>query len=123
MLLTTSEFEKKIKMWIPYSEAPQPFNMSPYTDKPFDCGCGETHLYNNIDTPPFMDGGMYKMCIMVKECKYLNAVKVRGIFNTKKMELLFSCKFEEEKERFGFNLDYPRIDEQIKRWIKERWNL
>ena len=110
-------------MWFPFSTHSVPFNMSPFTGKPFHCGCGETHLYNNIDTPPFMDGGMFKMCLMVKECKYLNAVKVRGFFNTKKMELLFSCKLEEQKERFGFNLEYPKIDEEIAIWIEQRWNL
>ena len=100
--LSTKEFEKKIKMWIPYSEAKQPLNLSPYTGKPFDCGCGKTHLYNNLHTPPFMDGGVFKMCLMVKECKYLNAVKVRGFFNTNKMENLFSCKFEEKKKGSAF---------------------
>ena len=121
--LTTKELEKKIKMWIPYSEAPQAFNMSPYTGKPFDCACGKTHIYNNLTSPPFVDGGMYKMGLMVKECKHLSAVKVRGFFNTDKMELLFGCKFEEKKKRFGFTLEYPKFDEEIKIWIAERWEL
>lgn len=38
--LTTREFEEKIKSWIPYSQIPKAFNMSPYTGKPFDCVCG-----------------------------------------------------------------------------------
>ena len=46
-MLTTSEFEEKIQMWFPFSTHSVPFNMSPLTGKPFHCGCGETHLYNN----------------------------------------------------------------------------
>ena len=97
-LLKTTDFENKIKMWIPYSEARPGLNMSPYTGKPFDCGCGKTHLYNNIHTPPFMDGGMFKMALMIRECKYFTAVKVRGVFDTEKMQSLFACKFEEKKK-------------------------
>ena len=121
--LTTKELEQKIKMWTPYSQAPQGFNMSPYTGKPFDCVCGKTHVYNNLTSPPFVDGGMFKMGLMVKECKHLSSVKVRGFFNTDKMELLFGCKFEEKKKRFGFTLEYPKFDEEIKIWIAERWEL
>ena len=94
-----------------------------YTGKPFDCACGKTHIYNNLTSPPFVDGGMYKMGLMVKECKHLSSVKVRGFFNTDKMELLFGCKFEEKKKRFGFTLEYPKFDEEIKIWIAERWEL
>ena len=39
------------------------------------------------------------------------------------MELLFGCKFEEKKKRFGFTLEYPKFDEEIKIWIAERWEL
>ena len=75
-LLTTSEFEDKIKMWIRYSEARPGLNMSPFTGKPFECGCGKIHNYNNLHSPPFMDGGMYKMALMVKECKHLKGHKI-----------------------------------------------
>jgi len=122
-LLKTTDFENKIKMWIPYSEARPGLNMSPYTGKPFDCGCGKTHLYNNIHTPPFMDGGMFKMALMIRECKYFTAVKVRGVFDTEKMESLFACKFEEKKKRYGFKLEYPKIDKEIDIWIADRWSL
>ena len=122
-LLTTSEFEDKIKMWTRYSEARPGLNMSPFTGKPFECGCGKIHNYNNLYSPPFMDGGMYKMALMVKECKHLTAVKVRGFFNTDFMEMLFSCRFEAKKSRYVFKVDYPKIDDEIDIWITERWNL
>ena len=120
--LSTKEFEKKIQYWKPYSRGG--LNMSPFTGVPFDCGCGKTHKYNNVDTPPFMDNSEEnQMCLMVKECKFLNAVELRGKFNIDRMENLFSSKFEEKKERFGFSLNNPKIDEEIKIWIDERWNI
>ena len=95
-----------------------------YLDLSFECGCGKTHKYNNIYTPPFMDNhGNGQMCLMVKECKYLNAVELKGTFNIDRMENLFSCEFEEKKERYGFTLDNPKIDDEINIWIEERWNL
>ena len=90
--ITTKEFENKVKGWKIYSRGG--INMSPYTGVPFNCGCGSTHKYNNIDTPPFMDNhGTGQMCLMVKECKYLNAVELRGKLNIDRMENLFRCKF------------------------------
>jgi|TARA_B100000965_G_scaffold288762_1_gene246624 hypothetical protein len=120
--ITTKEFENKVKGWKIYSRGG--INMSPYTGVPFNCGCGSTHKYNNIDTPPFMDNhGTGQMCLMVKECKYLNAVELRGKLNIDRMENLFSCKFEEKKKRYGFTLEDPKIDKEIDIWIEERWNL
>ncbi len=121
-ILTTKEFEQKVQGWKIYSRGG--LNMSPYTNVPFECGCGKTHKYNNIYTPPFMDNhGNGQMCLMVKECKYLNAVELKGTFNIDRMQNLFSCKFEEKKERYGFTLNNPKIDDEINIWIEERWNL
>jgi hypothetical protein len=39
--------------------------------------------------------------------------KGNWIFRHKKMKTLFSCRFYEERERLGFALEYPRIDEKI----------
>lgn len=111
--LFTCEFEKKIKNGHSHRRAPMPYDMSPFSGKPFDCGCGKTHEYNHMSTPVFWDLGMHKVCLLVKECKHLNAVKVTGFFNTKKMKTLFTCRFDEERERSGFSLEYPRIDEEI----------
>jgi len=122
-ILTTKEFEERIQMGIPYSKAPMPMNWSPYTNVPFDCGCGKTHAYNNLHTPPFWDLGMYKGCIMVNECKFLNTVKVRGFTQWNKFKTLYSCKFEIDKPRFGFVDDSLRVDKEIQIWIDERWNL
>jgi len=115
-ILSTEEFEKKIKMGIPMNKVPHPPNLAEHYGKTFSCGCGETHILDNLDTPAFLDQGMFKISIIVKDCQFLNALKLRSLFSTE-IKTLYSCKFEKDKERFGFKRDYPEFDQVIKQYI------
>ena len=111
--ISTHEFESKFKMGIPMKEVPWPPNLEEYQGRFFPCACGNTHSFNYIDTPTFLDLGMFKVCVLVKECNYLNVIKLKSLFSNE-IKNLGSCKFEKNKKRFGFKLEYPKFDEVIK---------
>ena len=93
-----------------------PPNLSEFQGISFPCGCGKTHSFSDYDAPSFLDLGIFKVCVLVKECNHLNALKLKSVFSNK-IKNLVSCKLEIEKERFGFKLEYPKFDEVIKRYL------
>jgi len=100
-VISTKDFESRIEGWFPFSQVGG--NPTQWHGVPFECGCGETHYYNNLNTPMVMvlkkqDGGVV---ILSTECKYLIAIHFKGFFRFK-INSLFSCKFEINEERFGF---------------------
>ena len=115
-MLSTDEFERKIKMGIPMNKVPHPPNLEEFYGKSFSCGCGKNHVFDRSDTPVFVDLGMFKVCVVVKECSHLNSLKLKSFFNNE-IKTLDSCIFEKEKERFGFKLEHPKFDEVIEEYI------
>ena len=113
-ILNTKEFENEIKMGIPIDQVPHPPKLDEHIGKVFLCGSGNEYLFDLIETPVFLDMGMFKVCVIVKESNFMNVLKLRSMFSSN-IKTLSSCKLEIDKSRYGFTLEYPEFDQVINR--------
>ena len=115
-VLSTDAFEKKIQMGIPMNEVDTPPNLEVHQGKTFSCPCGGVHSFNYDDTPAFLDLGLFKVCVLVRKCGWLNTIQLKSLFSNK-IKTLYSCRWEQGEDRYGFQSDYPRFDEVIKAYL------
>ena len=111
-LLSMSEFNEKIKMYIPMHEVSILPRLGDVEGRNFECGCGQSHIMNFEKHFLIADGGMFKALFLSPDCGYLNALKLKKLFS-KKIESLCSTKFLSKKRNYGFE-SYPDIATSIK---------
>ena len=106
-ILTITEFNKKIKSYIPGHQLSDLPRIGDVEGQEFQCGCGSSHIMNFDQHYFIADGGIYKAVFLSPDCKYLNALKLKGPM-TSGIQNLFSTKYLANKPKYGFD-DYPDI--------------
>ena len=106
-ILTIKEFNKKIKSYIPGHQLSDLPRIGDVEGQEFQCGCGSSHIMNFDQHYFIADGGIYKAVFLSPDCKYLNALKLKGPM-TSGIQNLFSTKYLANKPKYGFD-DYPDI--------------
>lgn len=106
-ILTIKEFNKKIKSYIPGHQLSNLPRIGDVEGQEFQCGCGSSHIMNFDQHYFIADGGIYKAVFLSPDCKYLNALKLKGPM-TSGIQNLFSTKYLADKPKYGFD-DYPDI--------------
>ena len=110
-VLSMQEFNEKVKMSIPFHEVRSLPRIGDVEGQSFECGCGNSHIMNFEQHFFVSDMGMFKAVFLSPDCGYLNALKLKKLFS-KGIENLFSTKFLEKKDNYGFD-NYPDIATSI----------
>ena len=116
-LLSMSEFNEKIKMYIPMHEVSILPRLGDVEGRNFECGCGQSHIMNFEKHFLIADGGMFKAVFLFPACGYLNALKLKKMFSSG-IENLCSTKFLAKKPNYGF-ASHPDIAGSINKYFEK----
>ena len=106
-VVSIKEFNNKIKSYIPSDQISQLPAIGDVEGQVFECGCGNSHIMNFDEHYFIADGGFYKAVFLSPQCKYLNALKLKGPM-TSGIKNLCSTKYLSDKKNYGFE-DYPNF--------------
>ena len=116
--ISIRDFESRTTAWVPHSHTGR--NPMQWYLAPFECGCGETHDYNNVYTPIVLDSNE-GVAIFSPGCQYLIAVQFKGFFKFT-IKTMFSCKLDFKEKDYG--LEERNILNELKTLIsrfKDDW--
>ena len=68
---------------------PNRMDISPYSNKEFECGCGKKHKLGNSSVNVLRELTYMKLVVKSVECGYVNCIQVKGFFRVK-LNTLFS---------------------------------
>ena len=109
--ISIDAFNEKIEMYIPMHDVKYPPKIGDVEGKPFNCGCGQSHILDFEKHYLIADGGMFKAVFLSPVCGYLNALKLKK-FLSSDIETLFSTKFLSKEPNYGFK-SYPDFSQSV----------